>query len=57
MSPRRAAENYASAVSNLADGAIAATRLANNLMFAGMDVWKKTMQQTRDNSIEFSRLN
>jgi len=56
-SPRRATENYATAVSNLADGAIAATKLANNFMFASMDAWKKTMQQTRDNAIEFSRLN
>lgn len=56
-SPRRSTENYATAVSNLADGAIAATRLANNFLFASMDVWKQTMQQARDNAIEFSRLN
>ncbi len=57
MSPRRATENYARAVSNIADSTIAATRLANNVMFAGMEAWKTTMQHARDNSIEFSRLN
>lgn len=56
-SPRIATEYYASAISNIADSTIAATRLANNVLFASMDAWKRTMQQTRDNSIEFSRLN
>jgi hypothetical protein len=57
MSPRRATENYARAVSNIADSTIAASRLANNVMFASMDAWKTTMQHARDNAIEFSRLN
>jgi hypothetical protein len=57
MSPRRATENYARAVSNIADSTIAATRLANNVMFASMDAWKTTMQHARDNAIEYSRLN
>jgi hypothetical protein len=57
MSPKRAAENYARAVSNITDSTIAATRLANNVMFAGMEAWKTTIQHTRDNAIEFSRLN
>ncbi|MGH9973264.1 MAG: hypothetical protein ACRD93_05140, partial [Nitrososphaeraceae archaeon] len=57
MLPRRATENYARAVSNIADSTIAATRLANNVMFASMDAWKTTMQHARDNAIEYSRLN
>lgn len=57
MSPRTAVENYAVAVSNFADSAIAATRLANNAMFAGMEAWKNTLQQTRDNALQFSNLN
>jgi vacuolar-type H+-ATPase subunit H len=57
MSPRRATENYARAVSNIADSTIAATRLANNVMFASIDAWKTTMQHARDNAIEYSRLN
>lgn len=57
MSPRRATENYARAVSNIADSTIAATRLANTAMFANMDAWKMTMQHSRDYAIEFSRLN
>ena len=57
MSPNRLTENYTRAVSNITDSTIAATRLANNFMFASMEAWKTTMQHTRDNAIEFSRLN
>jgi hypothetical protein len=56
MSPNRLTENYTRAVSNIADSTIAATRLANNIMFASMEAWKTTIQHTRDNAIEFSRL-
>jgi hypothetical protein len=55
--PNRAAENYTSAVSNFTDNSIAATRLANNFMFASMEAWRTTMRHARDNAIEFSRLN
>jgi hypothetical protein len=56
-SPNSMTENYTRAVSNITDSTIAATRLANNLMFASMEAWKTTMQHTRDNAVEFSRLN
>ncbi len=56
-SPQMASENYALAVSNFADSAIAATRLANNAMFAGMEAWKNALQQTRNNMIQVSNLN
>jgi hypothetical protein len=57
MSPNRLTENYTRAVSNMTDSTIAATRLANNFMFASMEAWKTTVQHTRDNANEFSRLN
>jgi hypothetical protein len=56
-SPNRMTENYTRAVSNITDSTIAATRLANNYMFASMESWKTTMQHARNNAIEFSRLN
>jgi hypothetical protein len=56
-SPQRFTENYARAVSNITDSTIAATRLANNELFASMDAWKNSMQHARDNAKEFSRLN
>jgi len=56
-SPNRMTENYTRAVSNITGSTIAATRLANNFMFASMESWKTTMQHARNNAIEFSRLN
>jgi hypothetical protein len=55
--PKRATENYTRAVSNITDSSIAATRIANNCMFASMEAWRTTMRHTRDNAMEFSRLN
>ena len=55
--PNRATENYTRAVSNFTDNSIAATRLANNFMFASMEAWRTTMRHTRDTATEFSRLN
>jgi len=56
-SPNRATENYARAVSNITDSTIASTRLANNVLVATMETWKTSIQHTRDNAKEFSRLN
>ncbi len=56
-SPNRATENYARAVSNITDSTIASTRLANNVLFTTMETWKTSIQHTRDNAKEFSRLN
>lgn len=56
-SPQRIRENYARAVSNITDSTIVATRLANNVLLATMEAWKNSMQHTRDNTKEFSRLN
>ena len=56
VSPQSFTENYARAVSNITASVIAATRFWNNILFASMDAWKNSMQQARDNAIEFSRL-
>ena len=56
-SPRRVTENYARTVSNIADSSIAASRLVNNTIFANMEAFKTTVQHTRDNVKEFSRIN
>ena len=56
-SPQRVTENYARTVSNITDSTIVATRLSNNVLFAGMDAWKNSIQHARDNAKEFSRLN
>ena len=56
-SPNRATENYARAVSNITDSTIASTRLVNNVLFTTMETWKTSLQHTRDNAKEFSRLN
>jgi len=57
ITPKRATENYARAVSNITDSTIASTRLANNVLFATMDAWKTSLQHARDNAKEYSRLN
>jgi len=44
-------------VSSIADNTIAATRLANNMVFANMEVFKNSMQQAKDNVKELSRIN
>jgi hypothetical protein len=56
MSPRYLTEIYANMVSSAADNMIAATRLVNNMMFASMDAFKTSMQQSKDNARELSRL-
>jgi hypothetical protein len=56
VSPRRLADNYARVVSSFADNAIAATRLANNTMFANLEAFKTSVQTARDNAKEFSRI-
>jgi hypothetical protein len=56
ISPRRVTEAYAKIVSGLADNTIAATRLANNMIFANMEAFKTTVQHARDNTKELSRI-
>ena len=56
VSPRNITELYARAVSSFADNTIAATRLANNTLFVGMESFKTSIQTARDNSREISRI-
>jgi hypothetical protein len=55
-SPRSITELYSRAVSSFADNTIAATRLANNTLFVGMEAFKTSIQTARDNSRETSRI-
>jgi anaerobic ribonucleoside-triphosphate reductase len=56
MSPRHFVDNYARVVSSFADNTIAATRLVNNAIFANLEGFKTSVQNTRDNAKEFSRI-
>ncbi|MGA9151885.1 MAG: hypothetical protein WBZ36_15005 [Candidatus Nitrosopolaris sp.] len=56
ISPRHFTGIYENMVSNIADNMITTTRLLNNMMFAGMNVFKLLMPQLRDNAKEFSRI-
>ncbi len=56
-SPKRVTESYAGVVSNITDSTVAATRFANNTVFATMEVLKTSIQHTRDEAKEFSRMN
>jgi hypothetical protein len=56
ISPRRLADNYARVVSSFADNTIAATRVINNAIFANLEVFKTSVQNTRDNVKEWSRV-
>src|ERR687891_1835513 len=56
LSPKGLAETFGTVVSNFADNVIAATRLANNAISTNMGLASTVLQQTKDNSKEFSRL-
>jgi hypothetical protein len=56
MSPRQVTELYANMVSSFANNMIAATNLVNNMIFANMEVFKTSIQQTKDNTKELSRI-
>ena len=56
LSPRRVTEVYARAVSSVTDNTIAATRLVNNTVFSNLQAFKTSIQNTRDNLKEFSRI-
>jgi hypothetical protein len=56
LTPRRMAEIYINTVSSFAGNIIAATILANNIIFANMEAFKASIQQTKDNAKELSRI-
>jgi len=56
-SPDSITQAYTKCVSNFADNAVSAIRLANNMIFSNLDSMKSTLQQARDNSKHLSNLN
>ena len=56
MSPRRMTEIYARMARNFSDNVIAATRVANNMMFTNMEATKASIQYARDSMKELSRM-
>jgi hypothetical protein len=57
MSPRRMTEVYARMARNFADGTIAATKIANNMMFANIEAARASVQYARESAREFNRMN
>ena len=56
ISPKGIAETYGTVISSFADNVISGTRLTNNAVSANMELFSTALQQTKDNSKEFSRL-
>ena len=56
VSPRQIAEEYSNAVSNIADNAISATRLANNAISANLQVFNTSVQTAKESAKEFSKM-
>ncbi len=53
---RRALENYAATVSNTADATVAAIRIYNNIIFANTEAVRLSLEYSRDNAKEMSRV-
>ena len=56
VSPRQIAENYGKIVSSFADNAVAATRVMNNTVFANIDSVNTSVQHTKENVKELSKI-
>ena len=56
VSPRQMAENYGKIVSSFADNAVAATRVVNNTVFANLDSLNTSVQHTKENVKELSKI-
>ena len=56
ISPKGVAETYGTVISSFADNVISVTRLTNNAVSANMELFSTALEQTKDNSKEFSRL-
>ena len=55
-SPRQMAENYGKIVSSFADNAVAATRVLNNTIFANLESVNTSVQHTKENVKELSKI-
>ena len=49
-SPDSIVKTYSRIVSNVADNAVSALRVTNNMIFSNLDSWKSGLQQIKDNS-------
>jgi hypothetical protein len=49
-SPDSIVKAYSRFVSNVADNAVSALRVTNNMIFSNLDSWKSGLQQAKDNS-------
>jgi hypothetical protein len=56
MSPRKISDTYARGVSSVTDNTVATARVVNNTIFSNLDAFKASIQNTRDNLKEFSRI-
>jgi hypothetical protein len=56
ISPKGFAETYGTVVNSFADNVVSVTRLTNNAISTNMGLASTVLQQTKDNSKEFSRL-
>jgi hypothetical protein len=56
ISPKGFAETYGTIVNSFVDSVVSATRLTNNAISTNMGLASTVLQQTKDNSREFSRL-
>ena len=56
-SPDSVVKAYSRFVSNVADNAVSAMRLTNNMIFSNMDSWKSVLQTAKDNSKHISNIN
>jgi hypothetical protein len=55
-SPRRTAERYARAMSNILENTLTATRIGTNAMIANMEAFSAIIQRRKDEAIEFSKI-
>src|ERR687897_444248 len=56
ISPRQMAERYGKIVNSFADNAVAATRVINNTVFANIDSVNTSVQHTKENVKELSKI-
>jgi len=56
-SPEAAANAYSRFVSNVADNTVTYLRTTNNLVFAGLDAYKTTMQNAKENTKQILDIN
>ena len=55
-SPDSMVKAYSRCVSNVADNAVSALRVTNNMIFSNLDSWKSVLEQAKDNSKHISNL-